>query len=318
LFDKGEFSMKKSLVGSFICLLALANNYSWGQVVVVKTPAPVVAEESTDLQQIRRESQAFVEAFNKKDAPTIAALWSEDGEYIDDAGQKYQGRAAIEKVYAENFAANPKLQLRIAIDALKQLSPTTAIEEGHAMVEPAPAGSLGISQYMVIHVKLDGQWKMASVRDEWARVSTAQDKVVDFEWLIGRWSAEEHGAKMDSECRWVANKAFVERRYVTTQPDGQTISGVQIIGWNPQEQAVQSWNFSSDGGYATGLWTPVAQGWTAQIRGTTGDGTTTTSVNVLKRLDDNAYVWQAKQRTLGSQALPDSQEIVLKRVKTPK
>ncbi len=36
---------------------------------------------------------------------------------------------------------------------------------------------------------------MASVRDSWARVSTAQDKVVDFEWLIGRWSAEEHGGK---------------------------------------------------------------------------------------------------------------------------
>ncbi len=122
-------------------------------------------------------------------------------------------------------------------------------------------------------------------------------------------------AKMESECRWISNKAFVERRYQTTQLDGKTISGVQIIGWNPQEQAVQSWNFSSDGGFASGLWTPVPQGWSAQIRALPAMVHTTTSVNTFRRLDDNAYVWQAKLRTLGSQVLPDTQEIVLKRVK---
>ncbi len=66
---EGEFSMKFPLWGHSLALLILANNYSWGQAVAGKTFTPVAVEESADLQQIRRESQAFVEAFNKKDAP---------------------------------------------------------------------------------------------------------------------------------------------------------------------------------------------------------------------------------------------------------
>ena len=49
------------------------------------------------------------------------------------------------------------------------------------------------------------------------------------------------------------------------------------------------------------------------MRGTTGDGTPTTSVNQLRRLDDNAYVWQSVQRTVGGMTLPDTDEVVWKR-----
>ncbi len=51
----------------------------------------------------------------------------------------------------------------------------------------------------------------------------------------------------------------------------------------------------------------------SQTRGVTGDGRTAFSVNTLRRLDDNAYVWQSVQRTLDGQSLPDTDEVVLKR-----
>ena len=98
-----------------------------------------------------------------------------------------------------------------------------------------------------------------------------------------------------------------------THADGQSASGVQLIGWNPQEGHVQSWNFSSDGGHAIGVWTPREGGWSAEIQGVTGDGTPTTAVNLLTKLDDNAYVWQSINRTAGGQLLPDTDEVVLKR-----
>ena len=34
-------------------------------------------------------------------------------------------------------------------------------------------------------------------------------------------------------------------------------------------------------------------GWSAEVRGVTGDGVPTAAVNLLTRLDDNAYVWQS-------------------------
>ena len=61
------------------------------------------------------------------------------------------------------------------------------------------------------------------------------------------------------------------------------------------------------------VWSPVEEGWRAETQGVTGEGAMSTSTIVLRRLDDNAYVWQALDRTLDGESLPDSDEIVLKR-----
>ena len=49
----------------------------------------------------------------------------------------------------------------MAIEQLRLLSPVTAIEDGSAVVAPAPAGNAGISTYTAVHVKVDGKWMMA-------------------------------------------------------------------------------------------------------------------------------------------------------------
>jgi uncharacterized protein (TIGR02246 family) len=270
-------------------------------------------ESSADLAAIRATSKAFVEAFNKGDAKAIAALWTKDGDYIDDSGHTFSGRDAIEKGYAGYFADNPKAHIRIVIDNLRLLSDDAAVEDGRAMVDPLPVGAPSIGKYMVVHVKVDGKWLMSTVRDHRIETPSAYRHVADLEWLIGTWTAEENGAKNESVCRWIANKSFVQRRYTVTRPDGTMTSGVQLIGWNPEEDHVQSWNFSSDGGYAVGIWSPTAGGWSAEVHGVTGDGLPTTAVNRLKRLDDNAYVWQSVERTVNGTALPDTDEVIIKR-----
>jgi uncharacterized protein (TIGR02246 family) len=270
-------------------------------------------ESSQDLAAIRAGSEAFMAAFNKQDAKAVAALWTDDGEYIDDSGRRFAGRDAIEKGYTQFFADNPNVKIRLAIDSLRQVSPNTAIEDGRAVVEPAPAGADGVSQYTAVHTKVGGKWLMASVRDTWIETSAEVRTSADLEFLIGTWVAEEHGVQTVSDCRWVADGRFIERRYTTTLLDGTKTSGVQMIGWNPQGGHVQSWDFSPDGGHAVGLWSPIDGGWQAKVQGTTGEGISTAAVNRLMRLDDNAYVWQSVQRSLGDVALPDTDEVVIKR-----
>jgi uncharacterized protein (TIGR02246 family) len=271
---------------------------------------------SAELDAVRATSQAFVEAFNKGDAQAVAALWTKDGDYTDDSGQTFVGRDAIEKDYAAFFAENPKARIRVVVDKLRLLSDTAAVEDGRATEDPLPLGPPAVGKYMAVHVKVDGKWLMSTVRETRVETPSAYHRVADLEWLIGTWTAEENGAKSESVCRWVANKSFVERRYTVTRPDGTTTSGVQLIGWNPEEGRVQSWNFSSDGGYAVGVWEPASGGWSAEVRGATGDGRRTTAVNRLKRLDDNAYTWQSVDRTVDGAALPDTDEIVIKRQPT--
>lgn len=271
------------------------------------------ADASSELAAIRAESRAFVEAFNQRDAKAVARLWTENGTYTDETGRTFRGREDIEQAYAEFFAENPDATIRIVISSLELLSDSAAIEDGRAELEPAPAGPPGISNYTAVHVKTDGKWLMASVRDTWSELPSAHRNVADLEWLIGTWTAEGHGARSEAVCRWVANKSFVERQYTTTHHDGTTLSGVQLIGWNPERGQVQSWNFSSDGGHAVGFWTPQQNGWSAEMHGVTGDGARTAATNILTRLDENAYAWQSVGRTLDGASIPDTDEIVLKR-----
>lgn len=268
---------------------------------------------SDDLAAIRQAAVDFEADFNAGQAQAVAAHWTEDGDYISETGQVFSGRPAIEKQYAEFFAANEGVRLRVVIDSLRLLSDTTAIEDGRASLEPTPAGAPAYSRYTAVHVNVDGAWRMSTVRDTRIETPSAYRRVADLEWLIGTWIAEEHGAKTESVCRWVANKSFVQRTYTITHPDQTTTSGLQIIGFNPQGDRIQSWNFSSDGGIAAGTWSPRENGWSAEMHGTLADGQSTSSTNLLTRLDDNAYTWQSVQRTAGGELLPDTDEVVLKR-----
>jgi uncharacterized protein (TIGR02246 family) len=268
---------------------------------------------SPDLDAIRAGSEAFVAAFNEQDAKAIAAMWTEDGEYVDESGRRFAGRQAIETAYARFFADNPDAEMEITIDALRLVGRNVALEEGRAVVEPAAAAAAGVSRYTAVHAKVDGQWLMAAVRDRRLQAPAAVRSAADLDWLIGAWKAEEHGVQIESVSRWVADGCFIERRYTTTELDGTKTTGVQLIGWNPQGGHVQSWDFSPDGGHAIGVWTPTDGGWRARVRGVTGAGLPTEAVNWLIRLDDNAYVWQSLRRYLGDVALPDTDQVVIKR-----
>ncbi len=285
-------------------------------------PPPAADASSADLSQqaspdvvaIRASAESFVSVFNQHDARAIAALWTEGGEYVDDTGHTFSGRAEIEKSYQEFFVAAPDAKIQITVDSIRLLTRDTAIEDGHAAVQSATGDAVLPTKYTVVHTKVDGKWLMASVRDALTEVPVALTSAADLEWLIGTWSGEEHGVKTESVCTWVVEGRFIERKYTTTQLDGTKSTGLQLIGWNPQAKHVQSWSFSPEGGHAIGTWMPQQDGWAAQMHGITGDGLITNSVNQLRRLDDNAYVWQSVQRTAGGIALPDTDEVVLKRL----
>jgi uncharacterized protein (TIGR02246 family) len=303
--------MVVALLGAIHSSLSIAQD----PVIAPTDPKPAAEPDpaAADISLIRAGSEAFVTAFNNHDAQAVAALWTEQGEYVDDTGRTIAGRDAIEKDYAAFFAENPDVKIQIVIDSLRVLSGEVAIEEGRAVADPAPPGAPGVSKYTAVHAKVDGKWLMASVRDSWIEAQVSHQSVADLGWLIGTWVAEEYGVKNESVCRWVAGEQFVQRIYTTTSVDGTKTSGVQLIGWNPLAGHVQSWSFSPDGGHDVGVWSPTHDGWMAETRGASGEGLPTSSVNLLRRLDDNAYVWQSVQRSVGGTPLPDTNEVVIKR-----
>jgi uncharacterized protein (TIGR02246 family) len=248
-----------------------------------------------------------------RDAKAMAAFWTQDCEYVDDSGQVYEGRDAIESLYTDLFATSDA-KMQLVTDAVRSLSDSVILEDGRAIVESAKTGEQSVNRYTAVHLKVDGKWLLASVRELGSDDSATATDLADLEWLIGDWVAEENGARMVSKCRWIVDKKFVERSYSTTEPDGTVTTGLQIIGWNAQNNHMQSWNFSPDGGNAIGVWTATDGGWISKVSGSTGTSVSTTAVNLLKKLDDNAYVWKSMDRTVGDARLPDTDEVVIRRM----
>jgi hypothetical protein len=167
---------------------------------------------------------------------------------------------------------------------------------------------------------VDGRWLMASVRD--SRGPSVSDSAAsmlgDLNWLVGSWSAEENGGKMDVQVRWVAEKSFLERTYAVRRGEKLIASGVQMIGWNPQAGRIQSWTFTSGGGHATGYWMPRKNGWAVETTGISAEGMPTQAINLLTRLDNGAFSWQSIERSAGGTQLPDTEPVLLKRTESKK
>jgi hypothetical protein len=150
------------------------------------------------------------------------------------------------------------------------------------------------------------------VRDMPAELSSDPDPLEDLDWLIGAWHAEYLGVEMKIECRWLADKSFVEATYSKQEADKVTPSATQVIGIDPRNGRITSWMFNADRGYAHGVWIPHDKGWAIEFEGVSADGTSTTAVNVLSRVED-ALVWKSTNRTVAGRSVPDTEEVVLKR-----
>lgn len=300
--------MKRSWCVASFALVLLAATVSVAQdKPTAKLPDPVD-------KVIRATATAFTEAFNRADAKAVAALWTSDGDFIDETGTVTQGQAGIEKKYADFFAAHPGAKMTIAIDSLRALGPDTIVEEGHATVSLAKDALATSSRYTAIHVRRDNNWLMASVRDLPATPSTLSETRADLEFLVGNWTAEHEGTHVDIECHWIADKAFLEANYHIHKGDHTVSTSTQIIGADPVTGRIMAWMFDSNGGRAEGLWTAGPNGWAIELVGITAEGTYTTATNFLTKVED-ALVWKSLARTAGGQPLPDINEVVLKRTK---
>src|SRR5262245_32923893 len=74
-------------------------------------------ERKADEDAIRKASAELTAALEKGDAKALAALWTEEGEYVADDGTTVRGRAALEAAYAKFFAKNPHAKVQATVDS---------------------------------------------------------------------------------------------------------------------------------------------------------------------------------------------------------
>src|SRR5574341_958403 len=157
-----------------------------------------------------KRAQAFIDAFNKGDAKAVAGFWTPDGDYTDQVGRKYKGRAALEKLYAKVFAERKGAKLTIHVGSLRAVTPDVALEEGITEVTPADGGLPTSAAFTAVLVKKDGEWYFESVHETIARPPSNAERFEDLEWLIGQWTGEEtKGESSVASYGWAENRNFI-------------------------------------------------------------------------------------------------------------
>jgi uncharacterized protein (TIGR02246 family) len=284
-------------------------------------PSSVRADQAEDEAAIRKNDAAYVDAYNKHDAKALAALWSPEAEYTDpDTGDELVGRDEIEKEFADTFASLKDAKLEIDAKSIKFFSPNVAIESGTARII-RPSEEPDESNYSALFVKRDGNWLIDRVSEDEVPATPAKppsnyENLKDLEWMIGSWIDQDDDATIQTDCEWTKNQAYISRSFAVAVGDDVNLAGMQFIGWDPVAKQIRSWIFDSDGGYSEGKWTRKGDHWLIQQAGYTPDGTKSSAVNIMKRVDDNSFTWRSTQRAVGADILPDVDEVLVVRKPT--
>ena len=80
---------------------------------------------------IVKSIKSFAAAFNAGDAKKLAAHFAEDGEYVDDAGTLFKGRANIEEEFAAFFKVLPGAHLAVDVEQLRFVGDSMEIGRAH-------------------------------------------------------------------------------------------------------------------------------------------------------------------------------------------
>jgi uncharacterized protein (TIGR02246 family) len=279
--------------------------------------APAATSSNPSEAAIRASAEVFIKAFNARDAKAVANLWTANGTVADEQGNVFKGRKAIEEQYAALFKAHPTARMQVAIKSIDFPTPTTAVEDGMTQVMTKEDDPPTASRYTAVHVQEDGKWLMASVRESTMPVASNFAQLQELGWLVGDWESKTNDATAHSHIRWIANKSFLQRNFSVLRDGFLLSSGTQIVGWDPRSDRIVSWIFDSSGGYGTGVWSAVPEGWAIDSVGMTADGVPTSSKDRLIRVpgENNVFGWRSMDRKLGDTRIPDVPEVVFDRAK---
>ena len=265
------------------------------------------AKQATD-----DDGRKYEEAYNRGDAKTLARLYSDDVDYIDQDGAEVKGRDAMEKLLADNFQQNPGVKLAITTEEIKQLTPDVKVTRGFATLTSAN-GASGTTRYTAVRVRKGDHWEISQLNEREAAAPGAYSKLQALEWLAGTWQDKSGDQTVQSKINWAGDRNFLVRT-INVKGDQSATDGWEIIGWDPLRQKIRSWIFDSNGGFGESTWVNDGENWLIRASNVLPDGSRSTAENVLTKVDDNKFTWESQNRTLNGEPQPSLDKIEVQRV----
>ncbi|NQV23496.1 MAG: SgcJ/EcaC family oxidoreductase [Rhodopirellula sp.] len=275
---------------------------------------PATDQRLDDEAAIRQADASFLKAYIQGDAESAAALFTPDAEYVDELGNVFQGRAAIEESLAAFFAKNPGCKLEMNIDTIRFISSGVAVEDGSTRVT-LPESEVAVdSRYTTVYVKTDGKWLVASVRDHAPRNRREHHaQLQQLQWLVGDWVDEGDDSIVTFSCQPADHGNFLLRTFTIRTAGHAVMSGTQRIGWDPLTSKLRTWIFDSEGAYGEGLWHRDGENWVLKTSGVTADGQMASSTSIYTFVNEHTMTWQSVDHEIAGVQQPDSEVVTIVR-----
>src|SRR5262249_51378556 len=128
-------------------------------------PAKPAPKRSPDEEAAAQAAAGLVKAYDEHNGKAFAAAFTTDGEYVDENGNIFHGRKAIEDEFAALLKANPETSIELALVSLRTIAPGVMAADARTHLtrkkgEPSVAGRCSM-----ICTKDGNKWLVASLRE---------------------------------------------------------------------------------------------------------------------------------------------------------
>jgi uncharacterized protein (TIGR02246 family) len=275
--------------------------------------------ESTgrDEQGLRAAAQRYREALDRGDGKALAALWTADGDIVDEQGTVLGGRTTVAATVPPAADA-PRPAFRITDTKLRFLTDAVALEDGTVEVSVPGLTRPLMGRFSATWVREADGWKIAALREDRLDAPAGGATLEDLDWMVGDWvilddrvgkpaAGEQAKPPIEMSVRWNANRTFLLRDVKISAPDGGDAAALHVtqrIGWDPLSRQLRSWVFSSDGGHGEATWSRDGDSWVARTTAVLPDGSQTSSLNIYTFDGKDRCAWRSLPTHVGGEHTP--------------
>ena len=271
-----------------------------------------------DEQGLRAAAARYREALDRGDGKALAALWTADGDIVDEQGNVLAGRTTVAAT-VQPAAGAPRPSFRINDTKLRFLTDAVAVEDGTVEVSIAGLSRPLKGRFTATWVREADGWKITALREDRLDAPAGAETLEDLEWMVGDWvvlddRAGKPGAgapekpAIEMTVRWNANRTFLLRDVKIAAPgnavDAAALHVTQRIGWDPLSRQLRSWVFSSDGGHGEAVWSRDGDSWVARTTAVLPDGSQTSSLNIYTFDGKDRCAWRSLPTHVGGEHTP--------------
>lgn len=281
----------------------------------VPTIQPAAAPSSPPEDAVRQTIAALSKAYHQHDGREFAAIFTADGEYVDEKGALFHGRQAIADEFATFFTANSGTSIELQILSVRTIAPNVIAADGSTRFMRAKNEAPISGRFKLVCVKDSGKWLVASLREiePTGEIANHHEQVQQLEWLIGDWIDEGADARVFFTCRWDESGNFLLRDFSVHVAGQKAMTGTQRIGYDPVTGHLKTWIFDSAGGYSDGFFHREGESWVLQSSGVAADGRMASGTSVFTHIDRHRMSWEGVDRVLGGERIADIGKVMIVR-----